>query len=590
MPLVKIPLLPGVFKDDTPLSAEGRWVDADKVRFVMGMPQTIGGYESVTTDTIAGICRGIHTWADAGGVRQIGLGTHSHLYAYQGGTLADITPNGSAGTLGADPFAVTAGSATVTVTHTVHGRARGDRVFFAGAAEGGGITVAGEYAVASVVDADSYTITHSSAATSTDGTTGGASVAYQYRIPNGLVDGLGGAGYGTGGYGGGTYGAASTGDVFPRTWSLDNWGEHLVACHRGGPIFEWRLSTAARAERIAEAPARCAAIFVTPERQLVAVGCTNLDGVFDPMCVRASDIEDNTAWTPSAATAAVQRVLAGGSRLVRGLAARGINLIWSDTHLFAMRYVGDPPLVFSFATLGDNCGLIGPNAATLAAGGAFWLAPNGQFFTWQGGAPQAIPCTLRRDVVDNIAAAQGDKVFAASITAFGEVWWFYPDARDGAEVSRYVAHNYLEGHWTCGTFDRTAFTDARAFEHPIGVSSKGTLYFHERGFSADGGAFSWRLDGAPMDIGDGDRLAHVGALVPDTEDQQGAFAITLSGRLYPPGAARTAGPFTVHPGTTKIDTRVTARQIALGLSGSVAPCFMRLGALRADVRETGQRR
>ncbi|WP_207483123.1 hypothetical protein [Arenibaculum pallidiluteum] len=503
MALIKIPLLPGIFKDDTPLSAEGRFVDADKVRFVQGRPQTIGGWESVTTDTVDGVCRGIHTWADTAGERQIGLGTHSHLYAYQGGAVYDITPAGLAA---------------------------------------------------------------------------------------GLVDGLGGAGFGTGAYGSGTYGAASTGDVFPRTWSLDNWGEYLIANPRGGKIYEWRLDGGAAAAGIAGAPDRANAVFVTPERQLVVVGCTNLDGAFDPMCVRASDIEDNTEWTPSATTSAVQRVLSGGSRLVRGLASRGINLIWSDTHLFGMRYVGDPPLVFSFATLGGNCGLLGPNAVTLAGGSAYWLAPNGQFFVWAGGEPQAIPCTLRRDVMDNLAAAQGDKVFAASVTQYGEIWWFYPDARDGNEVSRYVAYNHLEGHWTCGSFDRTAFTDAKAFDYPIGVSAGGRIYFHERGFSADGGAFSWRFESAPIDIGDGSSLMAVRSVIPDTEDQQGTFSLSLSGRAYPPSGARMAGPYTVGPATGKVDTRIAARQVALAFAGSAAPCFLRLGALRLDLVETGQRR
>jgi hypothetical protein len=590
--LNKIPFSAGVIKDDTPLSSEGAYVDADKVRFVVvggqSKPQVIGGWEALTTSTISGVCRGLHVWADNDGAPQIGLGTHTHLFAYSGGGLYDITPVASTGTLGSNPFTTASGSATVSVAHTSHGRSIGDRVKFSGAAAVNGVTISGEYTVATVPSANAYTVTHSAAA-SGSGAGGGASVAFTYYLPSGNADGTGGAGYGSGAYGVGTWGTTSNVAYYPRTWTLDNWGEHLVACPRGGGIYEWSLNTSSPAALVAGAPATAQGVFVSAERILVAYGAH--DGTADdPLNVRWTDQEQITVWTPSASNLAGDFRLSGGSRIVRGLASRGQNLLWTDVGLHSMRFNGDPQLVYSFALLGQGCGLIGPNAVVEFNGAAYWLSNNGQFYAYTGGVPERIPCTLRRDVMENLALVQADKVYAFTNAAFSEIWWLYPDSRDGNECSRYVAVSLSDGSWTCGTFDRTAWMDAGVLQYPVAVGGDGAIYYQERLHSANGGVLAAFLETAPLDIADGDQLMHVAAIVPDFEDLEGAVALTLTSQLYPNGAETTHAAQTVTASTTKLDARVTARQVALRLDSSAAPSFWRLGALRLDLRQTGARR
>lgn len=404
----------------------------------------------------------------------------------------------------------------------------------------------------------------------------------------GAADGTGGAGYGTGAYGRGAFGAASAAAFYPRTWTLDNWGEHLVACPRGGPLYQWRLSGVA--VPITGAPATAAGIFVTSERILVAYGAAGADGVADPMLIRWSDQEDNTAWTPAPTNAAGDFRLAAGSRIVRALPARGQSLVWTDAALYAMRFLGDAEMIHSFTLLGAGCGLIGPNAAVEKDGAAYWLGNNGQFYVFTGGAPQPIPCPVRRHVCDHLALAQADKIVAGTVAAFNEVWWFYPDARDGTEVSRYAALNTTDGTWTIGSFDRTAWRDAGVLPHPIGVASDGSLYYHERLASANGGALSWHLESAPLDGEDGERLVHLAAIIPDFDGLEGGCTVEVVSRLSPRGPEQRQVIGTVGPDTVKLDCRVTARQIALRLSGAAAPAAGRLGALAFDLRGAGARR
>ncbi|PGH59464.1 hypothetical protein CRT60_00330 [Azospirillum palustre] len=500
--LSKIPFQPGIIKDDTPLSSEGAWIDADKVRFVRGKAQVIGGWETLTTTQVDGICRGLRTWASNDGALNVGLGTHTKLYAYRGGGLYDITPTGLAA---------------------------------------------------------------------------------------GNADGTGGAGFGTGAYGVGTYSSPSSVTFYPRTWTMDNWGQNLVSCPHGGGLYEWALNTSSPAALITNAPASAQGLFVTPERILVAYGAHDGTAV-DPLLLKWSDQENNTVWTSSATTQAGDYRLSAGSRIVRGVATRGQNLIWTDSALYSMRYLGDAQLVFSFTLLGSGCGLIGPNAMAEKDGAAFWLSSSGQFYVYNGGAPTVIPCPVRNWVMENLSHVQADKIYASANAAFNEIWWFYPDARDGNEVSRYVAFNYAENHWTVGTWNRTAWHDAGIMPYPVSVDKNGVIYYQERLHSANGGAIVASLESAPVDVADGDNLMYVSQIVPDFEDLQGAVNITLKSRLYPSGAESVTAAQSVTPATTKLDTRVTARQVALQLDSASAPSFWRLGAMRLDIQPTGSRR
>jgi hypothetical protein len=420
---------------------------------------------------------------------------------------------------------------------------------------------------------------------------GGLSDVTPVGLAAGSQDGTGAAGFGTGAYGVGTFGTASNVEYFPRTWSIANWGEYMLASPRGGTLYEWTGNTATPAAAVTGAPARIGCMWVTAER-IVMCGGSTVFGTsdFNPMMLRWSDQEDDTNWTPSAANQSGDLILAHGGRIVRGLASRKTNLVWTDTALYSLSYLGDPILVYGAELLGVGCGLIGPNAAVEVGGAAYWLSSSGEFFVFSGGAPQIIPCPVKRHVGDNLSWVQADKVYAGSNSANNEVWWFYPDQRDGNECSRYVIYNYAENHWSIGTFDRTAWADAGVLQHPIATDSSGYLYFHERLASADGGVITAFLESAPSDIGDGDALMAVLRAVPDFEDMQGTVEVRLRGRQFPAGAEREHGPFVVLPSTEKIDMRASARQMALRIDSASAPSFWRLGALRLDMTQTGAKR
>ncbi len=704
MPYAKIPLMAGVYKDDTPLAAEGFFVDADKIRFVRGKAQTIGGWEVATEHPFSGVCRGLHAWRDNTGLGLASLGTHTHLQAYFDGELYDISPVLSRGRL-TDPFSTTASSSDVSVADTGHGRTKGDRLRFLNAAAVGGITIEGEYVVAEVIDPDTYVVTHSNPAGSTAGP-GGGDLDYEYLLPAGLADGTGGAGYGTGAYSVGGYGLPSATVYYPRTWSLDNWGQNLLACPRGGGLYEWApifsavelvtnggfdadsdwtkgsgwtiaagvatktvaaasdleqeislspsayfqiefeytrtagtlqpkigttniggaLSAASghvkevffaasgalkfhgdssfagsvdnvtvtqlmAAHQVPGAPLENTSMIVTPER-IVMVGGTVEEsaGVFNQLHVRWSDQENNQVWTATASNQAGFFTLAKGARVVGMRNSRGEILIWTDEGLYAARYVPDPNVVYSFSYLGAGCGLIGPNAAVVVNGTAYWMSNAGGFCRYAGGAPDVLPSTVRRDVFDHLSRVQHDKIYAFSIAAHNEVWWLYPDGRDGNECSRYVSYNFADNVWSTGTFDRTAWMDAGALSYPLAASTAGRLYFQEKGNSNDGSPLSWSATSAAIDIGDGDRLMRIMGCIPDFEDLVGGATLAVDTYLYPNSGAQSHGPYSISNATEKIDIRAVGRQAAVRLAGLSAPAFVRFGALRLDLRPTDMTR
>lgn len=407
----------------------------------------------------------------------------------------------------------------------------------------------------------------------------------------GLVDGIGGVGYGTGTYGTGVYGTsnASAIEFWPRTWALDHFGQDLVAAPRNGGIYRWQLDTTLKAVAVTNAPARVNSIFTSPERILVAVGSNDVSAVWNPMLVRWCDQEVITTWAPTAANQAGDFVLSKGSRAVAGMAAGKQNLVWTDVGVYSMRYLGDPVLVYGFEYLGDG-GLIGPNAAAVLGGVAFWMTPAGQFMVLDGGQPRQVPCPVQRHVFDNLAWVQADKIVISTIQATGEFVVLYPDKRDGNECSRYVLWNPTDNTWSVGTFNRTAWVDAGPQTWPVATRANGSILYHEKGHSADGAAISWRLESAPVDLADGDRLMAVLRVTPDFEEMSGGAAVELLARDWPQSDPVTRAIGTVSGRTGKLDCRVTARQIALRLSGSSAPAFWRYGAVRFDTRETGAKR
>ncbi|MHB1204794.1 MAG: hypothetical protein ACYCZX_04440 [Rhodospirillaceae bacterium] len=705
-----LPSKAGVDKDNSPLEAELGWTDADKVRFVGGLPETIYGWERATTTQLSGICRGAFTYADNARNPIAAFGTHLRLYAMNlDGTVFDITPVVSYAITSAPNLTTTLGSAVVTVSGWTHALVAGQKFSFGGSspASVGGITVDGAFAVVEVIDATTFTYTAAAAATSDAGPTAIATLVTAYLAP-GQIDGLGGLGFGTGGYGSGGYGGGQASlTLYPRTWSLAPWGQNLLASPRGGAIYEWApdftsaelvtngdftssvgwssgvgwsigagvatasagvgsdlttnvvtqaaawhllsvtvtrsagslqpkhgglaigsaigatgtyrlpfftlggaetitfskdaafagsvdnvsLNVLTTAQIVAGAPTQVGSMFVTAERILVACG-SNLDGNFDALQLDWSDAEDNQDWTPTSANLAGGYTLPGGGRVVRGLAGAGENVIWTEDALWSMRYNADPNRVYDFIAKGTGCGLVGPNAAAEVNGVWYWMTPAGAFMAYGGAAPALLPCTLARDVKDNLAFVQQDKVHASKLVGknYAEVWWFYPDMRDGNECSRYVVFDTIAGTWSCGMFDRTAFTDATVFQYPLAVDTAGAIWFHEKGFTADGAPRSWSLMGAYRGAEGGQIM--VNGVRPDHDDLQGGYAISFAAknrdvrgiftRSYP-GLSITAA-------TGQRSARVQGEQVSIAFAGNGAPTFWRMGNLQFDISLSGRQR
>jgi hypothetical protein len=585
MAYVKIPQKPGVFKDQSPLIAEGVYVDADHVRWRNGNAETTKGFESTGGDII-GVCRGIHVYADNSANIWAALGTHLRLYVMdKDGVKYDITPVIESSTL-TSAFTSSVGSAVITVRDDGHGLSVDQKISFTSANTVGGVSIQGAWTVLEVLSTSAYTFTASSVATGTSAGVGTAWV-FKYYLAPGQVDGLAGTGYGVGGYGLGGYGTPNTDyDLFPRTWKLDHWGQNLIAIPRGGNVFEWASSVATEASVISSAPTSVIGGFVTPERMMVVYGCDDDSGNYDPMLVRWCDQENNRDWVSSAANTAGSFRLANGTRIVGGLSVGLESLIWTDVATYRMRFVPDLNVVYAFDKIGD-AGLLGPNAAVTINGRTYWITPQKQFMEYTGGVPTPIPNPSQKDFADNLALAQQDKVYAFTLGFENEVWWLYPDARDGVECSRYQIVDYAEGWWSVGTYDRTAWADAGVLPFPLATSTAGGVFYQEKGFTSGGGNLTASLVSAFADLGDGDVQYIINNMKPDFYQMQGGATITLQGKYNPQSVTTyTNGPFNINASTERVNMRMQAAQIQYTISSDSSPLFWQLGAMSFDTIPT----
>jgi hypothetical protein len=492
-----------------------------------------------------------------------------------------VPTTGTAGStaLAANPFTTTLGSNVVTMAATAHDMAVGDVFTVVGATAVGGVTLNGTWVAAGVPNANSITFAALTAATSA--ATGGGTVA-SFSSPKLTVK---------------TNGGALTGSI----QSTGNYSRLVRAPvgsttitftknrHFSGSVDNVSVTLASVAYRVAEAPPSSDFMFVDPHHIVILLGTSLQGDVYNPLAVRWCDREDITNWLASPSNFAGDYMLSVGGRVVSGLATRQQNAVWTDNALYTMAFTGDPATVFNFNFISAGCGIAGPMAADEQNGAVFW-ASRDNFFVFQGAAPQAIPCPLKRDFFDHIADGQEDKISAGVNSGFSEIWWLYPDSRDGVECSRYVAFNYEENHWTCGTFNRSTIVASGVFPYPVMLGTDGVVYYHEYGQSASGGVLAGFVEGAFVDLDDGQNLMHVRRIVPDFEDQVGPVNIELGMRMWPNAAETVKGPFTATSTTEKIDLRVTARQLKPKLSFSSAPAFFRLGAIRADIMKSGATR
>lgn len=397
-------------------------------------------------------------------------------------------------------------------------------------------------------------------------------------LTSGLLDATVNVGYGGSFYGTSFYGTArpDTGSgsfTEATTWSLDNWGEYLVACSvADGKIYEWQLTGVAAA--ISGAPTSNLAILVTPERFLFALGAGG-----NPRKVQWSDREDNTTWTAAATNEAGDQELQTSGQIMLGINARGQSLILTDQDAHTATYSG-PPFVYGFERVGSSCGAISRKCAASVDAGVFWMGKRG-FFRFAGGSVEKLNCEISDYVFRDINASQQSKIHAVANAQFGEVWWFYPSGVSN-ECDRYAVYNYRENHWAFGELARTTAIDRGVFKTPMAIDASGNLYEHEVGLDYDGASIF--AESGPISLGNGDSVMKVTSLIPD-EETQGDVTLTFKTRFYPNDTERSYGPYTMSNPT---DVRFTGRQVRMRLDSNALSDW-RFGIPRIEAVPGGRR-
>ena len=384
-------------------------------------------------------------------------------------------------------------------------------------------------------------------------------------------------------YGGSFYGTAAYGIARPdtgayssaSTWSLDTWGEYLLACNiADGRLLEWQLNTANDAVALSGAPIDCSGLVVTEERFVFALGAGG-----NYRKIQWCDREDNTTWTVATTNEAGDIELQTAGQIMLGVRARGQTLILTDQDAHAATYQG-PPYVYGFERVGSSCGAVSRLCAASVDAGVFWMGQRG-FHLFSGGAVQELPCDVSDYVFNDINTTQISKVAAVSNARFMEIWWFYP-SENSLENDRYVVFNYEENHWSIGSIDRTCGIDGGIFTTPIWMTPAGAAINHEIG-NQTGGAAVYAESG-PVQIGTGDNVMAATSFIPD-EKTQGQATVTFKTRFHPNDVERSYGPYTM---ANPSDVRFTGRQVAMRVDG-VANTNWRWGVPRLDVTPGGRR-
>lgn len=493
-----------------------------------------------------------------------------------------------------NPFTTTLNSKSVTVNQTAHNQVAGNFVIFNNATAVGGVLVNGEYQIASVTDADNYVITVASAATS--GATGGGTPNVVYLIAvhqvtnsalpvwgqDGVVWGAAGTAWGTNNV---------TVATLPDGWTLSAYGSQMLACPVGGTIYVYDPAAAGRAYPLLNAPTSIQAMFVTPERFVVALGTAS-----SALQLAWSDQNDYTQWTTTATnTANTGRNLIGGSYFVGGCAVTtGVSLIWTDRCIFQMSYTGSQE-IYNTPLLGDNCGLISPWAVAVEGGVAFWMSDQ-DWWTWNGGSPAPLNSDDVRASVFQATGTQAGinrqqlgKVCAVLNRAKRQVRFFFPSS-SATENDGGMIYQYDQQCFSPLGYGRSCGTDANLLQTPMSCDQFGMLYYDETGTDANGAPLPWMLEIADMDISNGDRNVDVFGFIPNFEILSGSCQFTAQAAYYPDDTFQNDGPWPIVYATQRQDLRLDGKLFAFQMSGSGLGAAMRMGVSRLDVQPSGARR
>lgn len=495
-------------------------------------------------------------------------------------------------------FNTTSGSPTVTVTlpNNNFTATLGLQQSFRAATTVGGLTISGPYTIASVIDSTSFTITSNAQATATSSATmntGLAQLVYYITLgPQPAGAGFGAGGFGLGGFGTGVATTGEAGTAITATdWSMDNWGEILLACPVDGAIYTWSPNSGfLNSQVISQAPFFNGGIFVSmPQQILVAWKSVQSTGTEDNLIVRWCDAGDFTNWTVENGTTAGSFHIPTGSIIVGGLQAPSYGVIWTDIDVWQMSYIGGDA-IFNFTKVGTGCGLIGQHAAGLLGGQVYWCGMS-NFFRLGANGAEPIPCTVWDYIFQNLNTTYSNKIRCAPNSAFNEIAWFFPSG-DSTENNAYVKLNVVDNTWDYGLMTRTAWADVSVVGNPVGVDSGGFIYQHETGQATPGAANPSFRTGW-WAISDGNDLAFVDYVIPDFiwglyGDDTAQVSLTFYAIDYPGDAPRSYGPYTVTQATEYITPRIRGRLMSLLVQGS-NDVFWRLGRIRLRWAPAGRR-
>ena len=614
MPLQKILFKPGVNRENTRYTTEGGWYDCDKIRFRQGTPEKIGGWVRISENFFLGVCRSLWNWVTLGGLNLLGIGTNLKFYIESGGVYNDITPLRTTTALGTNPFTGN-GTTTVTVTATAHGSTTNDFVTFSG--------VTGTYASLlnanfqiTVLTADTYTITTSSAVAA--GATGGAAVSAAYEISVGSATSVPLIGWGAGGWGLGTWGNGVVGTTQLRLWNQNNFGENLIFGPAGAAIYIWQANTSLTSRGVllsslpgaSSVPLYQNSMLISDASRFVLAFGTNDVGssTLDPMLIRWSDQENALEWAPSITNQAGSLRLSHGSKIVSTLQSRQEILVWTDASLYSLQYLG-PPYVWGSQLLSDNISIVGPNAAAIASGVVYWMGID-KFYKYDGRS-QTLRCDLREYIFSDINQDQYAQVFASTNEGFNEIWFFYCSA-NSSTIDKYAVYNYSEDIWYYGYMARTAWLDSGLRGYPLAATYSYNIVNHELGVDDNTIAAVLPIEAfitsSEFDIGDGHNFGFVWRILPDltfrnstaANPQATMYLIPLqnsgSGYNNPPsvggsdnGVVSRTAVIPVEQFTGQINTRVRGRQMAFKINSNAVGVTWQLGAPRMDIRPDGRR-
>ena len=619
MPLKKLVQKAGVNRENTRYTNENGYYESEKVRFRQGTPEKIGGWVRISATTFLGVCRSLWNWVTLGGQNLLGVGTNLKFYIESGGAYNDITPlRKTAATLGNNPFQTFSGLATVTVTDATGGWVNGDYVTYSGATAVGGLTLNGEYQITTIgTSGTTYQITASTTASSS-ATGGGASVLAAYQVNVGSAYEIPLVGWGAGAWGSGTWGIGTASTTQMRIWSQGNFGEKLIFGPNGGGIYLWDAATSltTRGVLISSIPGASSVpsiqnliLISDASRFTFAFGCNDYGtATQDPMLIRWSDQEDYLEWAPAPTNQAGFLRLSHGSKIVAALQSRQEILVYTDSSLYSLQYVG-APVVWGSQLLGDNLSIAGQNAAALASGVAYWMGVD-KFYKYDGRV-QTLRCDLRQYVYNDINLAQATQIFATTNEGFNEVWFFYCSANSIA-IDKYVTYNYAEDVWAYGTMGRTAWLDSGLRNYPMAATYSYNIVYHENGVddnqTGTPTAIYAMISTAEFDIDDGHNFGFVWRILPDltfrgsTSDNPNVtmtlYPLQNSGSGYNDPLSEGGSAYAtvqrtsvvnVEQFTGTIYVRVRGRQMAFKVENNNIGDQWQLGAPRIDIRPDGRR-